>query len=251
MSPAACRWPRTSGHPELVGSHHHAGLTAHDLHKHPDPSLRGDCLNPSYEVRKGTGGQAYPISGPQKLRWKKLARGVAAQHQLADDIERHWRRFPPEAHQPRDPMRRVDRTPVTRACVDLHENISGKQWLRRCDELSPHPLRTSLRWQEGPKPLQLQIAISNVRAVRLQLRQKPAHTSFLKRHRDSPLITERMPSIRAARQVLFRAGLCLKAAPACILAKKAEKILEPRVVVLDAHTIWGKQSSARNAAQGP
>lgn len=87
------------------------------------------------------------------------------QHQLADDIDGHGRRVLAKAHQSRDAMHRVDHVPVTRACVDLHENIPGKQWPRRRDELSPHPLRTILCLGKGPKPMQLQAAFSNVRAV--------------------------------------------------------------------------------------
>lgn len=49
-----------------------------------------------------------------------------------------------------------------------------------------------------------------------------------------------MPSIRAPKQVFFRTGLHLKAAPAFIFAKNAEKVRERLVVILDAHTICEK-----------
>lgn len=206
MSPSACRWPRASGHPQLVGSHRHTGHTAHDFHENPDAPLWRDCLDRPHKIRKGPRGQPHLISGIQKLRRQELAGGVAAQHQLAHDIERHGCRLLAEAHQSRDAIGRVDCAPVPRARVERHENVSRKKRSWRGDELSPHPFRAILCRQEGPKPLQLEIALGNVTAVRLQLRQKPARTSIVKRHHKSPLISERMALPSSKRQILFRAA---------------------------------------------
>lgn len=78
---------------QLVGLNGNARLPAHDVHQHPDAPVRRHELDCGDHIRKRSLCHRHFIAGLEKLRRQQLALLIAAQHQLADQIKRDWRRL--------------------------------------------------------------------------------------------------------------------------------------------------------------
>ncbi len=186
------------GGPQLVGVHRNARLSTHDLHQDPDTSIRRDLFNLGYKVGKWPLGQRHLITGIQELWRQQFSRRVTAQHELCDQIQWDRRRLLAETYKPRDAVGRVYVAPKSTCHVKGHENVAGEQWPHGRNELAIALACFVFQRQEGFEALTREALIRDVGAVRLQLRQKPARPSIVKRHHAPPIAIERVPS-RSAR----------------------------------------------------